>query len=207
MAIEAPIHDRPPISLITDGLKPYGASLYIGGADGARDLDLLARHNITTVVNCAVNLDINYVTEPDDPAEGRRCAAGIGAIRYYKLGLIDDAGNPETMMLAGYYLLLGALHQDMPSRASYVRREKGNILVHCRGGRSRSVALVVLFLHLQQPERFPTLEAAQAHIRRNRELQPDEWFETPKPVLYRAAERSAQWIRQIEAADRLAATG
>lgn len=201
MAVEAPIHDRPSISLIAEGLPPDQAKLYIGDTEGARNLTLLKELGISIVVNCAVNLDINYVTEPSIPASDSLCAAGAGAIRSYKLGLIDGPGNPETMMLAGYYLLHGAVHQELPEKESYPRRERGNILVHCRGGRSRSVALVALYLHMQLKERFPTIEASLAHIRHHRELQPDEWFETPQPMLLDAAKRAASWIRRIEETD------
>ena len=58
----------------------------------------------------------------------------------------------------------------MPKRATYPFADGGNILVNCRGGRSRSVSLVALFLHKQQPHLFPTLDAAVAHIREHREL-------------------------------------
>jgi len=195
---QAPVHPRPSISLIAEGFPPHGASLYIGDTEGARDLGLLRRLGISTVVNCAVNLDINYVTEPDYPATATLCAAGPGAIRYHKLGLVDGAGNPELMLLAGYYLLSGAIHQEFPERASYPRRDRGNILVHCRGGRSRSVAVVALFLHVERPDTFPTIESAIAHVRQYRELQPDEWFETPKPELTEAVTRAAGWIRHIK---------
>ena len=198
MAIEAPIHPRPAISLIAEGLPPYRAKLYIGDTEGARNLALLKELGISTVVNCAVNLDINYVTEPSIAAADQLLAAGTGAIRSYKLGLVDGPGNPETMMLAGYYLLHGAVHQELPDKESYPRRERGNVLVHCRGGRSRSVALVALYLHMQLSDRFPDLEAALAHIRRHRELHPDEWFETPKPMLLDAVKRAAGWIRRID---------
>jgi len=201
MAIEAPVHDRPSISLIAEGLPPYAAKLFIGDTDGARNVALLRRLGISTVVNCAVNLDINYVTEPSAPATDELCAAGTGAVRVYKLGLVDGDGNPETMMLAGYYLLHGAMFQELPEKTSYPRRERGNVLVHCRGGRSRSVALVALYLHMQLPDRFPALEDALAHIRHHRELQPDEWFETPKPMLLDAVKRAAGWIRRIQETD------
>ena len=203
----APIHPRPSISLIAEGLPPHGAKLYIGDTEGARDLGLLRSLGISTVVNCAVNLDINYVTEPDYAATATQCAAGPGAIRYHKLGLVDGAGNPELMLLAGYYLLSGAIHQEFPERASYPRRERGNILVHCRGGRSRSVAVVALFLHIERPDAYPTIESAIAHVRRHRELQPDEWFETPKPVLVAAARRAAEWIAMIDGGQPAAAAG
>ena len=124
---------------------------------------------------------------------------GIGAVRYYKLGLIDGPGNPETMVLAGFYLLRGAFEQELPDKHTYPRRERGNVLVNCRGGRSRSVALVALFLHVEMPERYPTLESALAHVRTQRDLQPDEWFETPKPTLVEAARRAARWIALVEA--------
>jgi hypothetical protein len=199
--MQAPVYERPSISLIAEGLPPYQAKLFIGDTDGARNIPLLKELGISTVVNCAVNLDINYVTEPSVPATEALCAAGTGAIRSYKLGLVDGDGNPETMMLAGYYLLHGAMFQELPEKASYPRRERGNVLVHCRGGRSRSVALVALYLHIQLPERFPALDDALAHIRRHRELQPDEWFETPKPMLLEAVRRAAGWIRRIQETD------
>ena len=81
---------------------------------------------------------------------------------------------------------------------SFTQLDGGNILVNCRGGRSRSVSLVALFLHKQQPHLFPTLDAAVAHIREHRELRPDEWFETPKPMLYAAARRASDWIDMVD---------
>lgn len=198
MAQIAPRYDRPLLSLIATGVGEDKVSLYIGGSDGARDLDLLQQNGITTVINCAVNLDFNYVLEPALNAEPGRVATGHGAIRSYKIGLIDGDGNPARMMLAGYYILDGALKQQLPERPSYPNRERGNILVHCRGGRSRSVALVALYLHKNQPHRFPTLDAALAHVRTERELRPDEWFETPKPMLVAAAQQASESIDILE---------
>lgn len=198
MAQVAPRYDRPAISLIATGLGEDGISLYIGGSDGARDVALLEAHGITTVINCAVNLDINYVTEPTEPAEPGKCAVGHGAVRSYKIGLIDGDGNPGRMMLAGYYILDGALKQVMPERASYPHRKRGNVLVHCRGGRSRSVALTALYLFRNQPEHFATLDDALTHVRIARELREDEWFETPKPMLVEAARRAAEAIDLLE---------
>lgn len=196
--MDAPVHTRPAISLIAEKLGPHGSALYIGGSDGARDLGLLRQNGITAVVNCAINLDINYVEGPSDEADGERRASGFAAIRYYKIGMIDDEGSPDTMMLGAYYILDGALRQSMPKRPTYPFRDGGNILVNCRGGRSRSVSLVALFLHKQQPNLYPTLEDAVAAIRTRRQLMPDEWFETPKPMLYEAARRASAWIDMIE---------
>jgi len=194
--MDGPVYARPAISLIAEGLGPHNAALYIGGSDGASDLGLLGRHGITTVVNCAVNLDINLVQATAE--EGDRRAVGYGDIRYYKLGLIAGEGSPDTMMLGAYYILDGALRQTMPKRETYPFPDGGNVLVNCRSGRSRSVSLVALFLHKQQPHLYPTLDDALAVIRTKRELRPDEWFETPKPMLYAAARRASDWIDMVE---------
>ncbi|MEA1844147.1 protein phosphatase [Rhizobium rhizogenes] len=194
--MDGPVYARPAISLIAEGLGPRNVALYIGGSDGASDLGLLHRHGINTVVNCAVNLDINLVQASAE--DGDRCAVGYGDIRYYKLGLIDGEGSPDTMMLGAYYILDGALRQTMPKRETYPFPDGGNVLVNCRSGRSRSVSLVALFLHKQQPHLYPNLDDALAVIRTKRELRPDEWFETPKPMLYAAARRASDWIDMVE---------
>lgn len=194
----SPRHERPALSLIERDIAGYGVDIYVGGMEGAGDLAALRQSNITTVVNCAVNLDFNYATERFAEGEGADVIYGVGAVRYYKLGLIDGHGNPETMMLSGFYLLRGALSQVLPEKATYKRREKGNVLVNCRGGRSRSVSLVALFLHVEMPDKFPTLDAALDHVRTRRELRSDEWHEAPKPMLVEAARKAAHWIAMID---------
>ncbi|MCB8822235.1 protein-tyrosine phosphatase family protein [Microvirga rosea] len=186
--------NRPPMSLIVEDLPPFGVKLFVGGAAAAADRDLLERNDIAIAVNCAVNLDIDYLTGAGES----EVTSVHGPIRNYKLGLIDDAGNPDTMLLAGYYLLDGALHQQLPDRSTYPHRRRGNVLLHCRGGRSRSVILAALYIHIQMPDRFPTLDAAIDHLRATRELHPSEWMETPKPMLVEAARHAASWIRRIE---------
>ena len=195
----SPRYDRPLITRIYAGLPGYGVDLYVGGREGASDVPLLRAHGISTILNCAVNLDFNFVAKPDEVLHDSRVDYGPALIRYYKLGIVDGPGNPDTMMLAGYYQLRGALDQVMPEKASYPLRDRGNVLVNCRAGRSRSVILVALFLHLQMPQEFPTLKAAIDHVRVKRELRPDEWHETPKPMLIAAAERTARWVHLIEA--------
>lgn len=188
-ASAAVIHvPRPPISLIAEDVAGWGMDIYIGGSSGVSDAALLAGHNIGVVINCAVNLDIDWVNNPEASAAPHLLTHGAGPVRYYKLGLIDGEGNAPEMLHAGYQLMRSALLQQIPDKASYRNRQRGNILVNCRGGRSRSVALVALFLHLEWPERFPTLDAAIALIRDKRQLHKDEWFETPKPSLIRLAE-------------------
>jgi myo-inositol-1(or 4)-monophosphatase len=190
MSTNVPHYCRPPISLIVSNIPIWGIDIYIGGSTGAADTQLLKKHNITTVINCAVNLDINLVEQLDEQHTQPLCHFGSGPIRYYKIGLIDGPGNPESMVLAGYHLMRSSLSQKIPDKPSYKVRQKGNILVHCRGGRSRSVTIVALFLHLEWPSYFPTLDSAIAHIRETRQLHPDEWCETPKPILIELAYRA-----------------
>ena len=96
----------------------------------------------------------------------------------------------------------------MPEKPSYPVRERGNVLVHCRAGRSRSVALAALYLHLQKPAQYPTLGDAIQLVRERRQLHPDEWFETPKPVLTQAALRAAVAFDILNGAqDRIDAAG
>ncbi|WP_210187723.1 dual specificity protein phosphatase family protein [Rhizobium oryziradicis] len=193
-------YPRPAMSLIESKLPGWGIDLYIGGSDGAADPDLLEQNQIKIVLNCAVNLDLDIVSEAKAGVAPHLMPHGAGLVRYYKLGLVDGAGNPDMMMLAGYHLLRSVLDQQFPQKPSYPRREKGNILVNCRGGRSRSVALVSLFLHLEFADRFPTLESAIHHVRLKRALHPDEWDSAPKAVLVQAAQRAAEMAHVLKAA-------
>ena len=190
----------PSLSLIAQGLDPDGADLFIGGTRAARDIDLLRRHGIATVVNCAINVDVNYVAAPGEGDEGGDsnglCRSGMAPFRVFKLGLVDG-DNPAGMMLGGYCILHGALHQTMPDKESYPRHVHGNVLVHCREGRSRSVALAALYLHLQDPTRFTELENAIAVVREKRGLPPEEWFEAPKPEIVEAAAEAARAVRAL----------
>ncbi len=186
------------LSLVYAKHPAYDVDIFIAGKEGASDLELLRASGITTVVNCAVNLDFNFVAEPKLVSDHRNSVHGPGEIRYYKVGLIDGDGNPDTQMLAAHYILKAALEQVLPDKPSYPRRERGGILVNCRGGRSRSVVVVSLFLHLTLPSEFPTLDAAIAFVRGKRGLPEDEWYKAPKPVLAAAAQRAATWARAIE---------
>lgn len=187
--------DLPPLSLVERDLPGSGADLYVGNKHAASDPALLAKHNIKMVLNCAVNLDINVVTQPDPSA--KVLPWGPGYVRYYKLGIIDGPGNPAPMLLAGYYQLKGLLAQTFPDKPSYPHRDPGNVLVICRAGRSRSVTLSSLYLHLERPDRYPTLDSALDHVATMRGLTPDIRHLTPKPILIEAAHWSAQMAKMI----------
>ncbi|WP_455274369.1 dual specificity protein phosphatase family protein [Rhizobium herbae] len=192
--------ELPKLSLIYEQHPLYGVDLFISGKEGASDLNLLRSKGITTVVNCAANLDFNFVEQPQVVSDHEGSVYGPGEIRYFKIGLIDGEGNPETHMVAAHYILRAALEQVLPEKPSYPRRERGSILINCRGGRSRSVAVVALFLHLTLPQEFPTLVDAIGFVRLRRELPENEWYKAPKPVLANAASWAADWIRKIDAA-------
>ncbi|MCG8709376.1 inositol monophosphatase [Brenneria sp. 4F2] len=195
-----PHYPRPAISLIESDFPGWGMDIYIGGSSGATDLALLEQHGIKTVINCAVNLDIDWVSLPEANIGAHLLNHGVGPIRYYKLGLVDGAGNAPAMLHAGYHLMRSALLQQIPDKPSYRNPEAGNVLVNCRGGRSRSVALVAVFMHLECPQRYPTLASAIAHIRDKRRLHPDEWHETPKPTLIALAQQAIDMEQTLRAA-------
>lgn len=186
------------LSCVYEKHPAYGIDLYISGKEGASDLALLRRNGITTVVNCAVNLDFNFVQDSHLLADHQGNPYGPGEIRYYKIGLIDGGGNPDTQMLAAHYILRAALEQVLPEKPSYPLRERGNILINCRGGRSRSVIVVSLFLHMTIPDEFPTLDTAVAFVRDRRGLPENQWYKAPKPILIEAARRAAGWIVAID---------
>ena len=179
---------RGPMHLIASDFS--GVDLYVGNRQAASSPILLAAHGINAVLNCALNLDINIVQSP--APDSRNQDFGRAGLRYYKLGLIDGPGNPAEMLLAGYLQLRGLMAQQMPNKATYPWPSGGHVLVNCRGGRSRSVVLVSLFLHLERSAEFPSLGHAIDHVRQMRHLQPVEWPSAPKPVLIEAAEWAAR---------------
>lgn len=194
--MDALIQNRAPMHRIVDGLGPDKTALYIGDANAAANIEQLLQQGIVAVVNCAVNLNINYA----DPASARAplAAYGPGALRTYKLGLIDGSGNSTGQLIAGYYLLKSAFEQRMPDSPSYPLPGPGDVLIHCRGGRSRSVIIAALYLHRERPEQFATLKAAIDHIRLQRHLHPSEWHETPKPTLIDLANEANDALNRLE---------
>ncbi|MGH1354118.1 MAG: dual specificity protein phosphatase family protein [Thalassovita sp.] len=182
---------RAPMHLIDTDYN--GADIYIGNRQAASDPELLAKHGVTNVLNCAINLDINMVEKP--AADCQNQTFGWSGVKYFKLGMVDGPGNPDDLLLAGYFQLRGLIAQKLPQKVSYPWDDGGNVLVNCRGGRSRSVTLVALYMHLERPEKYPTLSDAIAHVREYRQLDPKEWPSAPKDVLIEAAMRVAKQVK------------
>lgn len=187
---------RAPLHRIGADIHGTGIDLYVGNRRAASDLPLLRGLGINTVLNCAVNLDINYVSDAapdsDDTTFGR------APIRYHKIGLIDGPGNPATMILAGYLQLRGLMRQSMPDKPNYPSNETGHVLINCRGGRSRSVIIGALFLHLEFPERYSSLNRAIEHVRRSRELEQVERPYAPHPALIEAALWAVNVMKRLQ---------
>ncbi|CAM3597921.1 protein phosphatase [Rahnella bruchi] len=133
--------------------------LYLGNGPAAQDAYLLHQHNITSALNTAVNLQLGDLALPDSTW-----------LRRTQIGLIDGAGNTVSHLLAGVLALDGLLGQVSPGKVSYPPHRAANVLVHCRGGRSRSVAVLALYLYFTQSERFPTPQAALTSLRELRGL-------------------------------------
>jgi hypothetical protein len=129
--------------------------LHVGNATAALDGPLLLRHDITATLNAAVNVDLPGLALPD----------GTVVVRA-KVGLIDGPGNAPGHLLAAALALEGMIAQACPGKPTYPPHRPGNILVCCRAGRSRSVAVVALYLALFQPARHASLAAALDHARR-----------------------------------------
>lgn len=138
---------------------PYDTTLYLGNGQAACDGELLLAQGITCALNVAVNLPLAPLILPDGML-----------LRRNHVGLIDGGGNAAPHLLAAVLALAGLLTQASPGKANYPDHRPGNILVHCLGGRSRSVAVLALFLHLALPERYPTLKDALDHLRQVRGL-------------------------------------
>ncbi len=177
-------NDLASMNAIAEGIGPHDAVLYIGDQLAASNDGLLRAHDITCVLNCAVNLDINYVDQTLDISVGSDYRVfGFAPVRSAKVGMIDGPGNSPAHLISACHLIDAMLHQNIPEKETYPIKRAGNILVHCRGGRSRSVAVSALYLHLRIPGRWPTFDEALQYVRDKRRIQPEEYHEAPKEDL------------------------
>jgi len=155
--------DVAPLSLICGNVGPAELRLFVGGAEAAGDRRLLARHGITTTLNCAVNVDVPPLAPYPDG----------GVVRQAKVGMIDGPGNPPALLHAALNTLHGLFAQASPGKPDYPPHRTGNVLVHCRAGKSRSVTVAALYLHAGRPDLWPDFEAALNYVIERRGLHPD----------------------------------
>ncbi|RQP07425.1 protein phosphatase [Paracoccus sp. MA] len=148
--ILVPVHDL---------VLPQGriCRLYVGNLTGASDGAALLAAGITSSLNVSLNIDV----APLQLSDGTH-------MRRAKVGLIDGAGNTPAHLAAAVLALEGLVTQTSPGKPNYPAHRAGHVLVNCRGGRSRSVIVLAIYLHLRAPGTFPTLDSAVSHIRRAR---------------------------------------
>ncbi|MFE0018660.1 dual specificity protein phosphatase family protein [Mesorhizobium sp. NPDC059054] len=152
--------DRLPVLLpVLPDIDDTGKTLFIGNAVAANDADLLLRNGITSTMNLAVNVEMPPLSLSDGTV-----------IRRTHIGLIDGPGNIAQHLLGAVLVLHGIINQQSPGKAHYPPHRAGNVLAHCRGGRSRSAGTIALYLHLFRAERFPAFEDALLHVRMCRGL-------------------------------------
>src|SRR5690606_31916850 len=146
-SVAVPVHEV----THADGRKTM---LYVGNQAAACDADTLLALNITSTLNVSVNIIV--------PA--MQLADGTN-VRRANVGLIDGNGNPASYLAGAVLTLHGLLNQASPGKTHYPAHRYGNVLVNCRGGRSRSVTVLGLYMHLTAPDQWPTLASAIDHIR------------------------------------------
>ncbi|CAA7401634.1 unnamed protein product [Spirodela intermedia] len=117
-------NSSPAASSLVDGdLSRITDYIYLGGDAAARDRNLLRRHGITHVLNCA----------------GFSCRERFtGDFHYKTLWLRDQPGEDISSLLYDVF--------DFIEEARAAFRGRGRTLVHCSRGTSRSAALVVAYL-------------------------------------------------------------
>ena len=145
--VAVPVHEV----VHADGRK---SMIYVGNQTAACDPEMLLALDITSTLNVSVNIIVPAL----------QLADGTN-VRRANVGLIDGNGNPASYLAAAVLTLHGLLNQASPGKPHYPAHRYGNILVNCRGGRSRSVTVVALYMHLTDPDQWPTLYAAIDHVR------------------------------------------
>lgn len=152
-------NDTPILVPVHDLILPEGRTcrLHVGNLAGAGDGAALLAAGITSSLNVSLNIDVAPLQLPDGTH-----------MRRAKVGLIDGPGNRPAHLAAAVLTLEGLVTQASPGKPSYPAHRAGHVLVNCRGGRSRSVIVLALYLHLRAHQNFPTLDSAVRHIREAR---------------------------------------
>jgi myo-inositol-1(or 4)-monophosphatase len=169
--------DRLPVLMPVFDTK--AARLFIGNKVAAESPDLLLAGEVTSTMNLAVNIEMRPLTLADGTA-----------VRRTHIGLIDGPGNTPRHLLGAVLTVAGILGQASPGKAHYPPHRPGNLLVHCRGGRSRSATVLALYLTLAHGEAFPSFEAAINHVRARRGLGTDQ----PQPAMLDLAARALELL-------------
>lgn len=189
-----------PLTHLADDIGIDKVSLFVGDQIAASDDNLLRQNNIINVLNCAVNCDINYVDETLDlRPDGSNRMFGFAPVRTAKIGMIDGEGNDPMLMFAAVHMLHGMLHQTFPEKKSYPLKQPGNVLVHCRGGRSRSVAVAALYLNHMFPGRWPSLDNLIDEIRHKRGIPLKEFDRVPTAGILRNAAQVLEMFKSGKA--------
>lgn len=142
-------------------LLPVAAGLWLGNATAAGDAVALGRAGITQTLCLAVNLDM----PPMALADGT-------VLRRAKVGLIDGPGNTAAHLVSAVLSISGMQAQVAPGKPGYPDHRPGGLLVHCRGGRSRSV--VALALHLSEVVGAAPFDDVLGRLRALRGLPPTQ---------------------------------
>jgi len=181
--------DRHPDSLVdredaSSVLLPVADGLWLGNATAAADAHAIGRAGITQTLCLAVNLDMPPMTLADGTV-----------LRRAKVGLIDGPGNTAAHLIAAVLSISGMLAQAAPGKSSYPDHRPGGVLVHCRGGRSRSV--IALALHLSEVAGEAPFDDVLARLRALRGLSSTQ----PSTALCNLAEqvRAASVLRPAAA--------
>lgn len=165
---------RPLIYPVAENVGPHNKTLFLGNLAAAEDAGCLLQAGITETLNVSINMFPGPLTLAD----------GVH-VRRYQIGMIDGAGNSPHLMAAAVHTVEGLMRSYVPAKPHYPKHRNGHVLVHCRGGRSRSVSLIALWLAAFLPQQFESFEAALAHLRNLRGL--DEKYPLP-PMLALAEE-------------------
>ncbi|WP_353475652.1 dual specificity protein phosphatase (plasmid) [Salipiger sp. H15] len=151
---------RPLLWQAASGPGPGLDALWLGNLPAAEDPRALAEAGISASLNLAMNIFPGPLTLP-----------GGSHVRRYQIGLLDGPGNAPETLAAAVLLIDGLAARYTPGKPHYPAHARGGLLVHCRGGRSRSVTVLALWLHLRRAEAFPSLDDALAHLRALRGLE------------------------------------
>ncbi|MDZ5695672.1 dual specificity protein phosphatase [Chelativorans sp. M5D2P16] len=149
--------DRPVLAPVGHGFGRDRLTLYIGNLSAAEDAGMLQAAGVTASLNVALNV----FPMPLALADGMH-------MRRYQIGLTDGPGNDPRVLAAAVLALHGLVETYTEGKPHYPPNRRGNILVHCRAGQSRSATVLALYLHICRPRDYPRLSDSLVHIRRCR---------------------------------------